>query len=213
MKKIFLLSIVLLFITLKPSNSLEIDCNFKLFYFGEIGALYLCSVTNLSNLSEQKVTKISGIHQSGKTNKDVEAIWIEDNKSLSNFPKGVSKFFPNLKAFLIFDANIKELFGDELNEFPLLQFISLQYCGLKKISSNLFVNTPNLVLINFNNNLLEKVGHDLFKPLDVMKIHRLGFLNNRCISKEEINGNLAIFVEIIKEVQENCKFDDEVFIK
>ncbi|KAG5666631.1 hypothetical protein PVAND_014647 [Polypedilum vanderplanki] len=56
--------------------------------------------------------------------------------------------------------------------------------------------------------MIERVGHNLFTPLNASQLQYIGFFNNRCISKSARNQTSEI-MQLIEEVQTKCPFDDE----
>ncbi|KAG5668374.1 hypothetical protein PVAND_016315 [Polypedilum vanderplanki] len=155
----------------------------------------------------ETVTEVTGRHQSSNTNDDVKTIKIETTRTFSFFPQGLGNFFPNVIAINIRNTNIEILTGEELDEFPQLRSFVFVGSNLTTISSKLFEKTPNIEFISFSGNKLEKIGRDLFKPINVTQLKELYFNNNFCINRHE---NVEIFIkELINELKEKCPFDDE----
>ncbi|KAG5670209.1 hypothetical protein PVAND_000487 [Polypedilum vanderplanki] len=115
-----------------------------------------------------------------------------------------SNFFINIKAITIFDSTFKEFNGDELDEFPQLKFLSIVNSKLTTIPSSLFKNTPNIILVDFYNALIEQVGFYLFSSIDIAQLKWFVFLKNPCIDRGVTNSNQTEIISIIKELQENC---------
>ncbi|KAG5668284.1 hypothetical protein PVAND_016231 [Polypedilum vanderplanki] len=201
--KIFLL----LFQIFKISSSFTINCNFQSINLTSIGNFYICQTRNIPTTSGTIITNITGTHENGKSNFDVEGIDIQGNLFLSFFPRGFGNFFPNIKAFMIHYTSITTLYGDELDEFPKLQYFIFGQSNLTTISSHLFEKTPNLVHIWFDWNTIEKVGHYLFTPLNISMLQDVSFFNNICINRwatSQVGIN-----NLINELREKCPFDDE----
>ncbi|KAG5666530.1 hypothetical protein PVAND_014550 [Polypedilum vanderplanki] len=64
-----------------------------------------------------------------------------------------------------------------------------------------------MVYINFNTNLIERVGYDLFTPLNISYLQRIRFINNRCINRESFTQ--SDIITLINDLKTLCPFDDE----
>ncbi|KAG5668291.1 hypothetical protein PVAND_016238 [Polypedilum vanderplanki] len=209
MKFSILLRIFIVFKILVISNSFISDCIFQTGNSKPLGTVYQCFTTNILASSSIYVTSITGKHLDQKNNSDVASLSIEGNWSLPFFPRNYSNFFPNIKSIRIYHSAIETLYGDELNEFPQLVHLDIKYSYLKTISSRLFEKTPNMVDIWFGNSIIEKVGHDLFTPLDVTQLKALGFEEHQCINQGITNGSTIAIISLINELKEKCPYDDE----
>ncbi|KAG5666579.1 hypothetical protein PVAND_014597 [Polypedilum vanderplanki] len=54
---------------------------------------------------------------------------------------------------------------------------------------------------------IERVGHNLFYPLNVSQPQHVGFGRNRCIDKYATT--ISEIIQLIAELQVKCFFDDE----
>ncbi|KAG5679132.1 hypothetical protein PVAND_008724 [Polypedilum vanderplanki] len=209
MKFPILFAIFLISQGIKISNSFTINCDYRTNSLLVIGSVYLCETTNIPTSSGITVTNVTGTHLDGKNNNDVTCVGILGNWTLSFVPRNFSNFFPNIKAILIVYTTIETLFGDEFDEFPQLEYFAFYYSNLTTISSKLFEKTPKMVCVFFGYNMIERVGHDLFTPLNVTQLQRIYFDNNRCINRYVENGNTTAIISLINELREKCPFDDE----
>lgn len=92
--------------------------------WNNFGATYYCefedmAVTNLVTF----VSKFRGTHASGKTNNDVNVVWIKNSPELSYFPKRFERIFPNIKDNSITDTGLTTITKDDLLPFPELTAI------------------------------------------------------------------------------------------
>lgn len=204
MKFLLIFSVFVIFGNL---NSFTIDCTYETFTFTIIRKVYNCDISIISYISGIEVTNVSGKHFKDKNNLDVTSVSIHGNRSLLFFPRNISNFFPNIKAVTVYQAAIEILFGDEFDEFSQLESLLFYESNLTTISSKLFEKTPKIIAIYFANNLIEKVGRDLFKPLNVTQLQDVDFSNNRCISQEAQNQNKIN--SLVNDLQILCPFDDE----
>ncbi|KAG5679121.1 hypothetical protein PVAND_008713 [Polypedilum vanderplanki] len=207
MKFSILFAIFLIFQGIEISNSFTINCNYRTNSLPIIGSVYECYTTNIPTSSGITVTNVNGTHLSGKNNNDVISVWISGNWTLPFVPRNFNIFFPNVKAIRISSTTIETLFGDEFDEFPQLEVLELYQSNLTTISSKLFEKTPKMVYVYFGENMIERVGHDLFTPLNVTQLQRVYFYNNRCIHRSVTNTTAII--SLINELREKCPFDDE----
>ncbi|KAG5679141.1 hypothetical protein PVAND_008733 [Polypedilum vanderplanki] len=209
MKFPILFAIFLIFQGIEISNSFTINCDYWIYSLPIIGSVYECYTTNIPTSSGITVTNVTGTHLDGKNNNDVTSVQINGNWILSFVPRNFSNFFPNIKAILIYYTTIETLFGDEFDEFPQLEFLAFYYFNLTTISSKLFEKTPKMVYVDFGYNMIERVGHDLFTPLNVTQLQSVYFHNNRCINRYVQNGNTTAIISLINELREKCPFNDE----
>ncbi|KAG5668289.1 hypothetical protein PVAND_016236 [Polypedilum vanderplanki] len=206
MKFLALFTIFQIFMT---SNSLTINCFFESITFYVIDTVYECSTTNIFEQSSIYVTNINGTHMDRKNNSDVTSVRISGNWILPFVPRNFSNFFSNIKSMIIHYTAIEILFGDEIDEFPELEYFDFQFFYLTTISSRLFEKTPNVIGIWFSYAMIEKVGQDLFTPLDVTKLKWIGFNDNACINQQISNGTQADIILIIDVIRQKCPYVDE----
>ncbi|KAG5668292.1 hypothetical protein PVAND_016239 [Polypedilum vanderplanki] len=212
MKFSILFVIFIIFQLFTTFNSFTINSYYYETNLNAIGKVYRCRTTNFPTSSGIFVTKITGQHESEKNNNDVEAIGIDGNYTLSFVPRNFSFFFPFLRAMTIWYSSIEILYGDEFDEFDYFDYISIQHSYLKTISSRLFESSPQMVHVWFANNMIERVGYDLFTPLDISLLEFVGFGNNACINQDITDGNQTAITSLINELQQNCPFDDNFSI-
>ncbi|KAG5669547.1 hypothetical protein PVAND_017434 [Polypedilum vanderplanki] len=208
MTKKILFAIFVVLILFDAVESFTANCNYKVSSYVIINSVYECHIFDIPITSENKDISVTGSHLSGRNNNDVTSIWIVSDWTLTFFPKNFSNFFPNIKVISIYYLSIEALYGDELNEFPNLELFEIISSNLTTISSRLFEKTPKIRVINFSYTSLERVGHDLFTPLNVLQIKWLAFYGN-CINQYEWSYNQTAILSIIDELLEKCPFDDE----
>jgi hypothetical protein len=136
----------------------------------------------------------TGVHRDGFTERDVEMVRISEAPNLQTIPQGVLQFFPNFIGFHLRYTGIRNLRGDELVEYPNLQWFALQFNAIEYIPGNLFSSTPNVISVSFSGNQLRKVGEGLLNNLK--DLHRVYFLNAVCIN---MVATTEAEIEILKE--------------
>jgi hypothetical protein len=146
----------------------------------------------------------TGVHRDGFDDAHVEILKISNVPELQYFPLGVLRFFPNLIGFYLRRTGISRLNGNELLEYPQLQWFGLESGPLEFIPGKLFRSTPNMVSISFGGNKIKRVGKEL---LDNLKhLDRVYFLNNVCIN---MAGTSRADIEDMKEVlRRQCRSYD-----
>lgn len=160
------LNIFIIFIGFTQSESVTLDCRYEQNSWTTIGSVYQCTAKiNLLEVFEQiKIERITGKHEPGKTNRDVEFLEIK-HQNLQWFPKGIEQFFPNLKGIRANNNDIKVITKDDLKVFPKLQYFDFFNNELTMLDGDLFSMTPNLQYIDFNHNKIKKIGKNTFKSL------------------------------------------------
>jgi hypothetical protein len=198
MNKLLLLALLIA----NSVDSLVIDCHFRAAGLNVIDDVYQCDSAGLPATSPSPfITDTSGTHQSGKSNDDVTSVLINGGNTLSYLPR-TSRVFPNLLAYSIFDATFDTLLGDEFDNMPQLQFVAIWNSRLTTVSGRLFANTPNLISVGFFFNAIERVGPNLFAPLDATQLRDVNFTGNRCIHQFE--HTREGIEDLIGKLKEQC---------
>lgn len=199
-KLIFLLSLI------QTALSITINCNYKLTSWIIIEEIYTCQV-GLVDLSDDPihVTEVTGSHKKGKSNEDVHGVVFENEDcpgfNLKVIPRGFLEFFPDLILLVFRGCSITSLNGDELSEYPKLEYFSIGYSDLEKIPGNFFDHTPNMKGIIFFYNKIRIVDEGLLDNLNNLK--RADFDQNPCV---DISAQTPEEIQHLKEVlKENCK--------
>ncbi|KAG5667380.1 hypothetical protein PVAND_015362 [Polypedilum vanderplanki] len=202
----FYLYFLVIFSAIKFSRPLTLDCQFQTNNLKNLGSLYTCLVDNVFPLFGNIVTNISGTHQDGHNNGNVRVVKIQNSQFLNAIPRNVRSFFPNVIGISLERTSIDKLDGDELNEYgEQLVWFALTFSFLVEVPSNFFLHTPKVVNVWFSNNQIERVGNDLFTPLNTNELKIVDFLLNRCISRlAETTPNI---VALIDDLRRECPLD------
>jgi hypothetical protein len=167
-----------------------------------IGKVYTCKVTS-TNFSDNSthITGVGGTHLSGKSSADVGMIQFglsyKCPENLHKIPKGFLKHFPNFIGLYFYECPISTLNGDELDEYPNLQYYSHKISNLISIPGNFFKSTPNMKFISFVFNKIQHVGANL---LDHLKnLEQVWFYKNSCIMQ-----NATKVPAFIEELRQKC---------
>jgi len=124
--------------------------------------------------------------------------FIAIDKTMQFFPKGLDKFFKNIKRIYIHSCQLKEIHQSDLKGFPNLVYFELKYNEIEVIEAGLFDFNPNLESIRFY--LESKIIHidpNVFDHLN--KLSNLWFSSAPCFGE-----HIDVIKEIINRVKSNC---------
>lgn len=148
---------------------MEATCYFGRFHSSENSRLmtgaYFCNVKKVSGASQEKeILSFSGVHEEGKTNKDV--IWLEIGKQPLGFvPKNLPKMFPNMRYLTLRDCGIEEISREDFEGLEALEYVDLTENKLISLPDDLFLDMKKLRLIFFNDNKIERMSSKLLQPI------------------------------------------------
>jgi len=186
------------------SSSVNIGCGFG---FGgaytAVGNVYRCITSgslSITTKESAQVSGVSGTHESFKSNKNVEGFRI-DGGTIYYFPKGLEKFFGNLKMIYINPCQLKEIHQSDLVVFPHLVFLYLQSNNIEVIEENLFKFNPNLEALEIRESKITHIDPNVFDNLNKLSIFR--FTGVPCINQNVDNSREKV-LEAIKIVKSNC---------
>lgn len=179
-----------------------IHCDFHSVLWVIAERQYSCpfaTITSDENLTH--AINVTGNHTSGRSNTDVKAFTIyTDHEHLNRIPKGLGNFFPNLILFLWNYGSLTTLAADDLKPFPELQVFYAKNNKLVSIDGDLFMHSPNLILVDLQSNLLDHVGFGLLDGLN--NLTSANFENNSCIS---VNAETPATIQELKlQLQNQC---------
>lgn len=116
-------------------------------------------------------------------------------------------FFPNLKGISIINSNLLTLEAKDLKPFRGLLHLRLLANSLTTLKGDLFKLTLSLRYIDFQRNLIQRVGYGLLKDLQPV-VEVADFSNNICInscaSLPRIYGWETAFIRFVTLLEENC---------
>lgn len=149
-------------------------------YWGVIGIRYTCDKSFVKDTAtETALTKVIGAHLDSQTDAKVEAIMVTQEKTLNRLPPKIGSFFPNLQALVWTHGNITSLHPEDIEQVNKLVILVLGYNKIVTLSEDLFKNMPQLLLIEFNNNLLEHVEKNTL--MKGKNLDSADFRGNPCI--------------------------------
>jgi len=171
--------------------------------YATVDSVYQCQISknlNINSPEDAVIANVSGTHMSGKTNDDVLAFHA-DTKIIEYFPKGLERFFKNLKVFHMPRNQIKQITQSDLKPFPNLIYLEVHENNIKILEDGLFNNHPNMKVVWFNVNKIFHVGKNVFNNMN--KITYLGFGSNQCVNTN-VESNAAKVIELVESLKTNA---------
>jgi hypothetical protein len=186
------------------SQSAFFDCQYRTEGWGPFNTAYLCSVQNfpeITSMTAVQIDSVSGNHQAGKNNDNVEVVDVFQRGRIFYFPQGLTNFFKNLKGIRIEATGLKEIHQSDLKDYSKLKALWLYGNNLEVLEENLFEFTPNLEWISVVNNKITHVDPHVFDKL--VKLNTLYIYENPCIFSFGDNDPTKVQT-FIKAVQDQC---------
>lgn len=182
---------------------MEIECEFSVFQ-----NYYRCLVTKASITEKSaSIKNFSGIHQPGKSNKDVD--YVEFSKAkVEHFPRKLEIFFPNLKSLKITKCGLKEISREDLVGLEKLSDLNLNGNQIKLLPDDLFASMPKLKKIFFDNNRIEFASSKLIEPIISNQIESFYLHGNPSIDAHYYSGakpGCKTIQELMAMFDEKCK--------
>lgn len=211
------MKILLLLLTIASVSGIYIECDFYDDSLNVIGEVYTCHTISMNfSGNSTHITGYSGQHLSGRSSADVKAVYLESN-DLRVVPKGLLNFFPNKIALFIAHSHVVTLIGDELVEYPNLQWWAIGGTNVFRVPGNLFASNPQMRYIGFSLNQIEHVGDGF---LDNLKYLEEVFWYEPCIAHWAQNSSqIPALIEALRHecpdvtdasgVHVRCEFHNE----
>lgn len=141
---------------------------------------YECRATIINVGRDAFLFDVRGRHLNRRNNANVNFFWSGFGE-LKVLPWNLADFFPNLKAISLLKMNLERISSAQLRRFHDLEMLDLRGNKLKSLNGDLFKYNPNLRIIDFENNLIEHIGHDLLKGLT--RLWYTNFQFNPCLKE------------------------------
>jgi archaellum component FlaC len=197
--------LIIFLLLISCANGISVTCEFyNDSIWSVIGKVYYCEVASM-NFSDNSthVTEVSGIHLSEMTNSDVKMIYFSYvnclQLNLTTIPKGFTNFFPNLIGLQINNCPITSLNGDELEDYPNLEYYVHYQTNLTRISGRFFAPTPKMKAMYFRSNKIQHVGGllDNLEDLEYADFYTNVCINRAALSRSQLPG-------LIEALRQNC---------
>jgi len=196
--------LVTIFVINFEVDAIEIDCKLTSWWLNHHG--YACEVLsiNLASSDDSELTNVTGAHESGYSNDDVEYYFQNVATELKFFPQSITKFFKNVRDVTIRNTKITAITKEDLKIFgEQLRRLTFEKNNLEVIDADLFDYTPNLEYISLTNNKIKHVGSGIFNNLQ--KLTRLYYHDNPCTSDSDYAYNRAGVIKLIATLESRCK--------
>ncbi|KAG5667703.1 hypothetical protein PVAND_015674 [Polypedilum vanderplanki] len=120
------------------------------------------------------------------------------NKVLNYFPSNLGELMPNLIGFSVESSKLMEITQNDLKAFTKMQHLWIGVNLIKVIEKDLFKYNPDLIYINFRDNLIKKVDPKVFDNLYDLK--HLIIVRNECIDGQANSyGQVKELSELVAE--------------
>ncbi|KAJ6644201.1 Cathepsin L, partial [Pseudolycoriella hygida] len=161
---------------------------------------YGCYIKKTLNVNTKtSVTSATGQHYYDNDESGVHALNIYEG-TCEVIPSGLGSVFPNVEFFTIWNAKLKTVTSEDIQQFSKLREIWLYTNELEYLQSNLFEYNPNVEYINFKSNKIKYIGGNFFESLP--KLTAASFYDNTCTSSEA--NDAAALEEIKNEIKQKC---------
>jgi len=168
-----------------------------------MGDIYHCTVNNNPNIITEesaKISEINGTHKSLKINDDVLGFYSRV-KIIQIFPKGLEKFFKNLKVISIWSCQLQEIHQSDVKVFPNLVYFYLFNNGIEVIEEGLFDFNHKLEAVGFQESKIIHIDPNVFDHLT--KLSHFWFLTVPCVNKDILDSTEQV-QEAVEFVKSNC---------
>lgn len=135
-----------------------------------------------------------------KTNDDVFG-FRADNKTIEYFPRGLEKFFKNLRLIEIYYCPIKEIYQSDLKSLSKLNYLNIYESDIEVLEEGLFDFNPELIVLGINGHKLIHIDPNVLDPLTNLMYFWFGFVP--CFH-ENISNSKGHIKEGIQKVKSQC---------
>jgi Leucine-rich repeat (LRR) protein len=158
----------------KPQRtSLTLRCQFKVMSH-HWGDQYTCIGRDVVVGSyDTYVIGISGVHLDGKTDKDVEAIYFEGQRTVF-IPFGLSTWFPNLRTLNIQESGLTYLNRTTFRDYENLRYIHLDRNTIEYVDRKAFRYLTELEGLSLAANRIRYLDSDMLRGLTNLKYFSVG---------------------------------------
>lgn len=142
--------------------SIILDCKYSKTGWEMIGNVYTCEAKVVQYGGTRSVMGVTQNHQNGQYAGHVKALNVE-KQQIDFIPKDINLFFVNLELLFFKNCPIKSVTKDDLRPFRNLKLFRIWYGKLTTISGDVFMYSPNLRYIDFDDNEITNVGPGIFQ--------------------------------------------------
>lgn len=178
---------------------MEIPCEFIFDNF-----TYKCIINNFDFTSKAKIKSFDGDHRSSLSNNNVSVISFE-SCIMPDFPRDLTKFFPNLSVIQICSCGLKKITKEDLQGYPDLVYIGIIDNEISSLPGNLFEANPKVEFMDFSMNRISSISPMIFAPLT--KVYGVSLRHNKSIDAHYVTDDLESSVGSLEELMENIKIN------
>jgi hypothetical protein len=182
--------------SIASSSAYTFNCRFVRFSWSVAGNRYTCLATSVAaSGNSTHIVGVAGTHLSGMDNSLVEGLEVIDNKALTQMPKGIEEFFPNLVALRWMKGSLTSITAEDLQPFPSLIRLSFEENPLVTLDEDILSHASSLQSISFNSVGLRYVSPSFISGLATNSriLRYANFLNNTCIDTVA-NNNAQVLI-------------------
>ena len=190
----------LFFVTTNVVQSFVLNCSSKIGNWSVFKEqIEYCDAQNVNIISaNEQITSVNG-----QTEPTIfQGIFIKD-QTVHYLPKGIDKFFQNLKALTVHTSELKSMTQDDLKPLTQLEIVGFPYNNLKSLDGDLFKFNPKLIAVDFMSNNLTYVGDHLMRNLT--KLQGSYFKSNPCINININAQSKSEFFALEKKLKSQCQ--------
>lgn len=163
-------------------DAVRFECVFSELPVHRLDTVYACQATVFYDDAEPlRLTAAEGDHAAGKFDEDVRflRIYLEN---LPVLPTNIANFFPSLDGLMVSTSDLLEIKADDLQPFPQLKVLLINFNLLKSIDGDLLAHSPNLVSVELRNNEIEHIGPGFLENLlELEHLEEIDLSGNMCI--------------------------------
>jgi hypothetical protein len=185
-------------------SAVKLECIFRTGGVSGIGNVYVCILMGMTHADERLIDEVTGDHETGMTNQDVEAI-VAVGRFINRIPSNSASFFPNIISIEWINSNMNEIRNEDIRPFRALRRLNLSGNNFKVLDGNLFQNSPILQFILFRNCGINYVGAGFLENLNSLEI--ADFRQNICI--DIIANTTQLLFDLRENLAENCPLEIE----
>jgi hypothetical protein len=190
---------ILLFLSFSGCYAINMDCKF--FQINSTDNVSTqCTVEKLVvTSSSDEITSVNNQPVSSGFDDKVAKIYIKD-KTVEYFPRGIEKFFPNVRELTIYNSKLKVISKSDLQQFPKLTMFQLSYNDVEVLNDDLFEHNSELLWLEIESKKIKTLNATIFNPLKKLKVLSLSL---PCMPAKLAMDRKKV-EEIIKETRNEC---------
>jgi hypothetical protein len=148
-----------------------------------------------------QIDAITGTHSALINNDNVLGFYLYVG-TVELFPRGIEKFFKNIKALTIGSCKTKEIYQSDLKPFPKLAYLYMPGSEIEVLEEGLFDFNPELQVLGVEGSKVIHIDPNVFDHLT--KLDHFWFQQVPCAKEAYIYGPRSAAEAAIKNVKTRC---------